>query len=123
MTQNASRRMQSFGATAAGAVVLGIAYLGSAQAQTFRLLHTFAGGADGIAPKGNLLLYAKLYGTTVDGGTPGYGTIFQLDLKTQKETVLYSFTGPYGNGANPIAGVVRDAQGTSMAHALWRHLQ
>jgi uncharacterized repeat protein (TIGR03803 family) len=50
----------------------------------------------------------NLYGTTVLGGTSGYGTVFKLS-KTGKEKVLYTFTGL--NGQNPYDGLVRDAVG------------
>ena len=35
----------------------------------------------------------NLYGTTELGGTYGLGTVFEVDAKTHKETVLHSFTG------------------------------
>ena len=40
----------------------------------------------------------------------GYGTVFKLDT-TGKETVLYSFSGTGGDGADPDAGLVQDTQG------------
>ncbi len=50
-------------------------------------------------------------GTTVDGGGAyGYGTVFEVSL-TGHETVLYTFIGTDGDGANPMAGLVMDAQG------------
>ena len=104
------------GAALALAIVLVPAILatGSAQAQTytFSVLHTFTGSPDGAVPDGGLVRDAQgnLYGTTVLGGAYNYGTVFKLDT-TGKETVLYSFTGTGGDGANPYAGLVRDAQG------------
>src|SRR5271157_3461030 len=76
-------------------------------------------GGDGAGPYAGLVLDAQgnLYGTTYAGGNPactlegpGCGTVFKVDT-TGKETVLHSFTGTGGDGANPYAGLVRDAQG------------
>ena len=77
------------------------------------VLHRFTGtGGDGANPWAGLLRDAagNLYGTTVEGGTYGNGTVFKLD-KNGKETVLYSFTGTEGDGANPYAALVEDAKG------------
>jgi uncharacterized repeat protein (TIGR03803 family) len=83
---------------------------------TETLLHSFAGGTDGVDPYAGLLMDAKgnLYGTTSEGGTSGYGAVFKL-TKAGKETVLYSFC-PEGypctdDGASPYAGLVMDAKG------------
>ncbi len=45
---------------------------------TLTLLHSFAGGADGSVAYGELLRTAKgeLYGTTLEGGTADYGTLW-----------------------------------------------
>ena len=51
----------------------------------------------------------NLYGTTVGGGSHGYGTVFKVD-PTGKETVLHSFTGT-SDGGNPYASLIRDANG------------
>ena len=75
------------------------------------VLYSFTGtGGDGAVPEAGLVQDAQgnLYGTTVDGGAFGQGTVFKLDT-TGKETVLYSFTGYDGSG--PEAGLVLDAQG------------
>jgi len=82
----------------------------SAQAQTYKVLYSFTGGADGSFP-GGLTRDAQgnLYGTTRVGGAYGDGTVFKLS-KTRKETVLYSFTGG-SDGGIPMAGVIRDAEG------------
>lgn len=93
-------------------VVLGLGgFATSAQAQSFSVLYTFTGTPDGSGPsQANLLdVNGSLYGTTYSGGTYGNGTVFKFNRQGQ-ETVLYSFTGGT-DGANPSAGVVRDAQG------------
>jgi uncharacterized repeat protein (TIGR03803 family) len=68
----------------------------------------------GADPRAPLLRHdGNLYGTTFSGGAYGEGTAFRVDA-TGKERVLYSFVGTYGgatDGANPMAGLVRDDQG------------
>jgi uncharacterized repeat protein (TIGR03803 family) len=83
----------------------------SAQAQTYNLLHSFTGGADGATPDAGLVLDAagNLYGTTVAGGASNLGTVFKLD-KTGKETLRYSFLGG-ADGATPYAGLILDGAG------------
>jgi len=86
-----------------------------AQAQKFKVLHTFH-GKDGASPTDVLIRDAEgnLYGTTNGGGGgncsggEGCGTVFKTD-KTGKEVWLHKFSG--ANGANPYAGLLRDASG------------
>lgn len=63
--------------------------------RTERVLHSFAGGADGYEPLGGLLLdkSGNLYGTTVE-------TVFKLSADG-KETVIYTFG--QGGGISPGA--------------------
>jgi uncharacterized repeat protein (TIGR03803 family) len=88
----------------------------TAEAQTFTLLYTFTGGADGGDPIGGLIMDAQgnLYGTTAEGGNlaclQGCGTVFKLDTRGN-ETVLYSFIGTGGDGYFPSATLVQDVQG------------
>jgi uncharacterized repeat protein (TIGR03803 family) len=69
---------------------------------------------DGSNPGGRLLLDASgnLYGTTTNGGTHLFGTVFKVD-STGKETVLYSFCAafPCADGRLPLAGLVSDTAG------------
>src|SRR5450631_3342030 len=88
----------------------------SAQGQTFTLLYTFAGGADGAQPMGLVRDSAgNLYGTTLYGGggrcslNAGCGTIFKLD-DAGNETVLHAFTGGK-DGTLPWATLIPDAAG------------
>jgi uncharacterized repeat protein (TIGR03803 family) len=90
---------------------------------TEKILHSFAGGADGATPNGGLVLDGKgaIYGTTSGGGSEkgecgpgGCGTVFELKPPSTKsgtwaETVLYRFHGQ--DGATPAAGVVFGANG------------
>jgi uncharacterized repeat protein (TIGR03803 family) len=94
---------------------------------TETVLYSFAGGTDGANPRASLIMdkEGNLYGTTCAGGAysagtgatcfvngplpSGGGTVFELN-KGGKETVLHSF-GAGTDGANPWAGVTRDAEG------------
>lgn len=79
---------------------------------TEKILHNFTAGADGAEPEAGLFLSAQtgvLYGTTYNGGTSGYGTVFQMTPATGgnwTERVLYSFTGGV-DGGNPVANLVQ----------------
>ena len=79
----------------------------------YKTLYRFGGTGGG--PYADLILdqAGNLYGTTRDGGTDGYGTVFKLtrnDAGSWSERVLHSFTnGP--DGSNPVGGVISDAAG------------
>jgi len=78
---------------------------------TFIPLYSFTGGNDGANPVAGLVQASdgNFYGTTHEGGTNGYGTIFRITA-AKVLTPLYSFTG--GNdGANPYAGLVQASDG------------
>jgi uncharacterized repeat protein (TIGR03803 family) len=102
---------------AAGAILgLAVALLAgpatqSVQAQTFTVLYSFKGSPDGYLPVAGLVrdAWGNLYGTTLYGGTYGYGTVFKIN-KRGEETMLYSFASGL-DGANPYGGLVRDAEG------------
>lgn len=69
------------------------------------VLHNFGAAGDGAVPySGVIAVKGKLYGTTFDGGTAGYGTAFAIDLKTGTESVLHSF-GTNQGGQAPFAGL------------------
>jgi uncharacterized repeat protein (TIGR03803 family) len=82
-------------------------------AQTFSLLYSFTGGADGASPSEGLVLDSagNLYGTTQSGGTgnctqygwSGCGTVFKV-TNQGNETVLYSFQGG-SDGEYPWGGL------------------
>jgi len=74
------------------------------------ILHTFNGEGDGAIPWAGLLRDSagNLYGTTVEGGASGLGTVFKLD-SAGTLTLLHSFAGT--DGAYPYAGVIRDTKG------------
>lgn len=71
---------------------------------TQTVLHSFNSVPDGRYPLGGLIRDSEgnLYGTTVWGGTYGFGTVFEITA-AGTESILYSFTGgsdgsqAYGN--------------------------
>ena len=80
-------------------------------AQQFQVHYNFAGKADGANPRGSLLLDSagNLYGTTVQGGSGGYGVVFRLS-PDRTQTPLYSFTGGE-DGHYAYGGLVQDQNG------------
>ncbi|HEY1614342.1 MAG TPA: choice-of-anchor tandem repeat GloVer-containing protein [Rhizomicrobium sp.] len=74
-------------------------------------LYNFTGGSDGGDPAGALVSDSggNLYGTTNLGGANSSGVVFKL-APDGTETVLHDFAGGK-DGANPAAGLVRDAKG------------
>jgi len=95
------------------AIVLGIAFIGNQplQAQSYSVLYSFTGGADGAYPFAPLVLdfAGNLYGTTEYGGTSQHGAVFKLNTGGT-ESVVYSFT-VSGDGQYPFAGLVWDFAG------------
>jgi len=89
----------------------------SAEAQIFKVIHTFRGGNDGIEPNAGLLLAPDgIYGDTYKGGgkTSDIGTVFKID-NAGNYSVLYRFPGccdVYPRGADPEGTLIRDASGT-----------
>ncbi len=73
------------------------------------ILHNFSGRLDGQSPYASLLQdrYGILYGTTEDGGTNGYGTIFSLATNSDHFLVLYNFNGGTNDGESPAAGLLQ----------------
>ncbi|HEV3277427.1 MAG TPA: choice-of-anchor tandem repeat GloVer-containing protein [Terriglobia bacterium] len=95
----------------AGVVLLLLVATQAAQAQSFSDIYVFTGGSAGQYPFGPLIADSagNLYGTTLNGGAYGYGTVYELPT-TGGEIVLHSFTGG-ADGGYPLGGVLRDAKG------------
>src|SRR5579864_7242707 len=81
------------------------------------VLYTFcslSNCADGYDPEGQLLQTANgdLYGTTINGGAYGHGTVFKIPLGGAY-TTLYSFCAKSGcpDGEGPSAGLVDASDG------------
>lgn len=78
----------------------------NARAQTYSVLHDFAGGTMGAGPAAGLVQGSDgfLYGTTRVGGTLNSGTVFKINTNGSGFTVLHQFTG--ADGSNPGAALV-----------------
>lgn len=74
------------------------------------VLHNFTNTPDGAAPHAGLVKgkEGNLYGTTIVGGSSGFGTVFKVD-RFGNETVLHSFSGV--DGAVPFADLIIDRDG------------
>ena len=84
-------------------------------AQTYTVLHAFAGGYDGAALWGSLLLDARgnVYGTTFTGGPYGGGTVFELSPQLGGSWA-YSLVAAFSSAAGPAgstAGLTFDQAG------------
>lgn len=110
----------AFGATQNGGTDgYGVVYqLDSSAVET--VLYNFTGGPDGAGPT-TLVSDANgnLYGTTNAGGIQsrcgndgvnGCGVVFELNIASQIETVLHTFSGGK-DGSVPNAGLIRDSLG------------
>jgi uncharacterized repeat protein (TIGR03803 family) len=82
------------------------------------VLHNFGKGSDAANPYAGLIFDASgnLYGTTLQGGTYGWGTVFELTPTaggTWTEKVLHSFNllNESASEATPYGGLVLDASG------------
>jgi uncharacterized repeat protein (TIGR03803 family) len=78
------------------------------------VIYSFAGGTDGEYTDTELVMDSagNLYGTSVQGGIYGGGTVFELAPSGTgwTHTVLYNFTGG-ADGGEPYKGVTLDAHG------------
>ncbi len=68
---------------------------------------------DGDSSTAALILNkGNLYGTSTLGGASAHGSVFQINIRKKKETMLHSFAGVDGaDGAVPWAGLIRDKVG------------
>lgn len=65
----------------------------------YKIIHRFH-GTDGRGPGGVTAFKSSLLGTTFNGGC--CGLVYSIDTKTDKETILYSFSGySKGDGVGP----------------------
>ncbi|MGA7382330.1 MAG: choice-of-anchor tandem repeat GloVer-containing protein [Terriglobales bacterium] len=88
---------------------------GAWAASNGKLVYSFSGGDDGSDPATQLTFDStgNGYGTTVSGGSFGFGTVFELQRLAGgnfQEVVLYSFSGG-ADGRNPYGGVTFDGNG------------
>jgi uncharacterized repeat protein (TIGR03803 family) len=85
----------------------------SASAQTYTVLYSFTGEADGAMPKARLMRDSagNLYGTTYGVNFPGQGgSVFKLS-PSGKFTLLHNFGAGGVDGGAPAAPVVEDSAG------------
>jgi uncharacterized repeat protein (TIGR03803 family) len=70
------------------------------------VLYHFTGGNDGLNPQGGLALttIGNIYGTTLNGGTFGLGTVFEIS-HTGSQSVLWNFSGG-ADSRSPNGGLV-----------------
>ena len=100
----------------------GLIATGAFASDSITTLYSFASASDGQYPTGTLVFdsVGNLYGTTLNGGSRGNGTIFELSPGaggSWTEKVIYSFSG--GNdGANPYAGLIIDQSGNLFGTAM-----
>ncbi len=60
----------------------------------------------------------NLYGTTVEGGAGGFGTVFELAKGSSTITILASFDGDGTDGQNPKAALIMDSGGNLYGTAI-----
>ncbi len=90
--------------------LIAAALIQPAQAQTYTVIHTFLGGADGNEPAYGMTIdpAGNIYGSTFEGDD-GTGSVYRLRYRNSfwQLNPLYVFTGgPNSPGAIPYAGVV-----------------
>jgi len=73
----------------------------------FTNLHNFKGASEGANPRAGLILSGdSLYGTTVNGGSSGNGTVFTLNTDGSGFRTIHSFVAASGEGRKPYAGLL-----------------
>jgi uncharacterized repeat protein (TIGR03803 family) len=95
-----------YGTTSEGGTSnLGVVFALRVDGSGFKVLHSFINDDDGRLPYAALTLdgHGNLFGTTPDGGTGGYGTVFTLRADGSGFRVLHSFTDQAGDGSGPGA--------------------
>jgi len=96
-------------------VTLTMAFAAQA-APKYKILHAFGKGSDGGGVWGSLVFDAdgNAYGTTINGGTYNFGTVFELTPHSNgnwTETILHDFSCKGSEGCTPTADLAMDAAG------------
>jgi len=81
----------------------------------FKTLYSFCSQplcADGFAPYAALVEAnnGMLYGSTIEGGADSFGTVFQINLKTDALTTVHTFN-DNGDGGSPFAAMILGSDG------------
>lgn len=84
---------------------------------SFVPLYSFGSSqTDGVNPASGVVLVlspsfiGSVYGTTTEGGSHNWGTIYSVNLMTKAETILYDFRGGAAGGT-PVGGLVYNGKG------------
>jgi uncharacterized repeat protein (TIGR03803 family) len=105
-------RASAFALALAIVFALTVAAAPAAQGQTFKVIHTFTGGADGASPVAGLTMDrgGRFYGTTY--GSPSAGSVFKL-ASSGPGWALFPLNDfrLAGGGANPASEVVFGSDG------------
>ena len=108
------RQAVAVGLALALGIVLTRGATGTAQAQTYNVIHNFAGGLDGAEPAAGLSIDASgnLYGTTFEGDALT-GTVYKLAFKGSRWVLspLYLFPFQGSGGSIPYARVILGKDG------------
>jgi uncharacterized repeat protein (TIGR03803 family) len=99
-----------------GTYGFGIVFKLNTNGTGYTTLHNFSAfysPGDGARPYTGLVQGrdGALYGTTLNGGTNGYGMIFKVSTDGTVYSPLYSFVGPYQDGENPLGGIIQGDDG------------
>ncbi len=79
----------------------------------YSVLHHFDRPTEGACPAGGLIqgTNGALFGTALDGGTNGFGTVFTLRTDSSGFSVLHHFSGLNGDGSHPQSGLILGSDG------------
>ncbi len=92
---------RSGGTVSDGNAGYGTVFAVNTNGESFITIHSFTGGSDGGEPFAGVAVSGNgLYGTTLNGGTAGYGTIFYVNTDGTGFTNLHSFSSS-SDGSNP----------------------
>ncbi len=96
-----------YGTTQAGGTSqVGTVFKVDTNGTNFTALHSYDWTNDGGQPRAGLVMSGStLYGTVMNGGSSGYGTVYAVNADGTGFTTLHAFTGG-ANGQTPEAGLV-----------------
>jgi uncharacterized repeat protein (TIGR03803 family) len=108
-----------YGTTSRGALGSGTVFTlipGAGGTWKLKVLHTFIGTTGGVPSAGLIFDTAgNLYGTTAEGGTHGYGSVFELVPGANGKWAykgIHSFNANGHDGITPLAALTLDGAGT-----------